>query len=191
MSFREIERNAILDDERVQRLEKIKLLERKNREGEPKWKEKQLLSFPNAIPLSNTPTLGQIISGENQRGSQDEEIVYQRAEAKIASLSDPKIAQYILDRLEPREQFFVVNSFDGLVKTIREKYNQRSIDKDVFIRIIKAETEKIAKDFTNTNIDVTLVAMRNFSRNAMFWRQKSLAFYRNSRTTQTMKTFRM
>jgi len=155
MSFREIDRYAILEDERVQRLKKIKLLDREDRENEPKWKERQLLAFPNAIPISNTPTLAQIITEENQRGSQDEEIIYQRAEAKIASLSDPKIAQYILDRLEPREQFFVVNSFDGLVKTIREKFNQKNIDKDSFIRIIKAETEKIAKDFTNTNTDVT------------------------------------
>ena len=37
MSFREIDRNAILEDERVQRLKKIKLLERENRESEPKW----------------------------------------------------------------------------------------------------------------------------------------------------------
>ena len=155
MSFREIDRNAILEDERVQRLKKIKLLDREDRENEPKLKEKQLLSFPNAIPISNTPTLAQIITEENQRGSQDEEIIFQRAEAKIASLSDPKIAEYILDRLEPREQFFVVNSFDGLVKTIKEKYNQKSIDKDVFIRLIKAETEKIEKDLKNTNTDVT------------------------------------
>ena len=65
MSFQQIDRNAILEDERVQRLKKIKLLERENRENEPKWKEKQLLSFPNAIPISNTPTLAQIITEEN------------------------------------------------------------------------------------------------------------------------------
>ena len=140
MSFREIDRNAILDDERVQRLKKIKLLEREDRENEPKFKERQILAFPTAIPLSNTPTLAEILTQENQRGSQDPDVVYQRAETKIASISDQKITEYILDRLELPELFYVVNSWDGLVKTIKEKYSQ-NIEKDVLIRLIKAETE--------------------------------------------------
>ena len=55
MSFKEIDRNVILEDERVQRLKKIKLLQRENRENAPSWREKQLLSFPNVIPISTTP----------------------------------------------------------------------------------------------------------------------------------------
>ena len=65
MSFREIDRNAILEDERIQRLKKIKLLERENAENAPRWQEKQVLAYPSAIPLSNTPTLGEILTEEN------------------------------------------------------------------------------------------------------------------------------
>ena len=131
MSFREIDRNAILEDERIQRLKKIKLLERENAENAPRWQEKQVLAYPSAIPLSNTPTLGEILTEENQRGNRDPEIVFQWAEAKINSLSSSKeITNYILDRLNVDEQFYTVNSWDGIVKLIKEKYS-KNIDKDV------------------------------------------------------------
>ena len=67
MSFEQIDRNAILEDERVQRLKQIKLLERENTDIAPSRREKQLLSFPNVIPISSIPTLRQVISEENKK----------------------------------------------------------------------------------------------------------------------------
>ena len=53
------------EDDQFQRLKKIKLLERENAENAPRWQEKQVLAYPSAIPLSNTPTLGEILTEEN------------------------------------------------------------------------------------------------------------------------------
>ena len=153
MSFKEIDRNVILEDERVQRLKKIKLLQRENRENAPSWKEKQMIAFPTAIPLSNTPTLGQVITEENQKGSQDPTIIFQRAEAKLLQISDKTNAQYILDRLDDNELFYLINGYDGLIKIIKEKYNQK-IDKDIFVRLIQAEAERSKNDLANTRGDV-------------------------------------
>ena len=154
MSFKEIDRNAIIEDERVQRLKKIKLLERENRENAPSWKEKQMIAFPTAIPLSNTPTLGQVITEENQKGSQDPNIIYQRAEAKLLQISDKTNAQYILDRLDDNELFYIINGYDGLIKIIKEKNITKKIDKDVFLRLIQAEAERLKNDLANTRGDV-------------------------------------
>jgi hypothetical protein len=96
MSFQVIGRNAILNDEHQQRFKKIRLLERENRENLPKFQEKQAQAFPTALPLSNTPSLGQIITGESQKTAVDPDIVYQRAESKILQIA-PKLAkEYIL-----------------------------------------------------------------------------------------------
>ena len=87
MSFKYIDRNAILDDERIQRLKKIKLLERENRENLPKFQERQLQEFPTAIPLSNIPTLGQVIVDESNKNATDPDIIYQRAETLIMQIA--------------------------------------------------------------------------------------------------------
>ncbi len=82
MSFAFIDKNAILEDERLQRLKKIKLLERENTEMAPFWAEKQKAQFPTAIQLTQTPTIGQIITEETQRNASNPDVLYQRAEQK-------------------------------------------------------------------------------------------------------------
>ena len=154
MSFQPIDRNAILEDEHIQRLKKIKLLQREDRENEPKWKERQLLAFPNAVPLSNTPTLGEILSEENQRGNRDPEIIYQRAEAKIKEIADNTNTQYILDRLENDDLFFLVNSWDGIIKKLRDEYSKTGLDKNIFISLVQS-MRKTFNNTLNSDINVT------------------------------------
>ena len=60
MSFQEINRNAILEDEHEQRLRRIKLIERETAEQAPLWQAKQATLFPQALPLSQVPSLGQM-----------------------------------------------------------------------------------------------------------------------------------
>ena len=80
MSFKEIDRKAILDDEHIQRLKRIKLIERETAEQAPLWQAKQATLFPTAIPLTQTPTLGQIITEETQKNAYDPDVLLQRAE---------------------------------------------------------------------------------------------------------------
>ena len=80
MSFRQIDRNAILADEHLQRMKKIKLIERETPENAPMWQEKQMLAFPSALPLTPTPSLGQVITEEMNKNAYDEDILNQRSE---------------------------------------------------------------------------------------------------------------
>ena len=155
MSFQVIDRNAILEDERQQRIKKIRLLERENRENLPKWVEKQQQNFPTAIPLSNTPTLGQVIVDESQKTATDPDIVYQRAEAKIMQIA-PKVAtEYILDRLTDKDLYYLVNSWDGISKKLREQYSTKGLDKDIFIRLVKEDSKKFDTDLGGKEIGLS------------------------------------
>ena len=69
MSFTQIDRNSILHYEHIQRLKKIKLLEREERAKPPKWAEKQQLAFPTALPLSNTYVITSHNGGKPERKS--------------------------------------------------------------------------------------------------------------------------
>ena len=75
MSFQEINRNAILEDEHQQRLRRIKLIERETAENAPLWAQKQATLFPQAIPLTQTPSLGQIITQETQKNAYDPDVL--------------------------------------------------------------------------------------------------------------------
>ena len=78
MSFRQIDRNAILADEHLQRMGK-KLIESETLENAPMWQEKQMLAFPSALPLTPTPSLGQVITEEMNKNAYDEDILNQRS----------------------------------------------------------------------------------------------------------------
>ena len=137
MSFQEIDRNAILDDEHQQRLRRIKLIERETAEQAPIWAAKQATLFPTALPLSQTSTLGQIITEETQKNAYDADVLYQRAEQKILTIADKTNTEYILDRLENEDLFYLVNSWDGIVKKLRDEYSKSGLDKAIFIDLVK------------------------------------------------------
>ena len=143
MSFQEIDRKAILDDEHQQRLRRIKLIERETKEQAPLWAAKQQTLFPTALPLTQTPSLGQIITEEIQNNAYDADVLYQRAEQKIKSIADNTNTQYILDRLDDQQLYYLVNSWDGIVKNLKEKYNTSGLDKNVFVQMIQDDAQNL------------------------------------------------
>ena len=82
MSFQVTDRNAILADEHVNRLKRIKLIERETAEQAPLWAQKQATLFPQALQMTQTPSLSQIITEETQKNAYDENVLFQRAEQK-------------------------------------------------------------------------------------------------------------
>jgi hypothetical protein len=144
MSFAVIDKKAIADDERQQRLKRIKLIERENVEMAPFWAEKQKAQFPTAIQLTQTPTIGQIITEEAQRNAGNPDVLYQRAEQKIKQIADNANTEYILDRLDDLDLKYLVNGWDGILKTIKEKYSASGgLDKDIFVAIVKENSSKM------------------------------------------------
>jgi hypothetical protein len=136
MSFQEIDRQAILDDEHQQRLRRIKLIELETKEQAPLWAAKQQTLFPTALPLTQTPSLGQIITEEIQNNAYDPDVLYQRAEQKIKSIADNTNTQYILDRLDDQQLYYLVNSWDGIVKNLKEKYNLQVMLLNLVLKIM-------------------------------------------------------
>ena len=117
--------NTRLADERDQRLRKIRLIQRETAENEPIWKAKQMTMYPTAVPISQTPTLGQVITEEIQKNAMNSDVLSQRAEQKLLQLADKTNTEYILDRLEDEELFYLVNNWDGIIKELKEKFNSK------------------------------------------------------------------
>ena len=132
MSFRVINRNAILDDEHEQRLRRIKVIKRKKAEMAPIWAAKQASLYPTALPISDTPSLGQVITEEIQKTATNPDIIFQRAELKLKKIADAPSVEYILDRLDDEDLKYLVNSWLGILKELKEKFNSTGLDKDVF-----------------------------------------------------------
>ena len=61
--------NTRLADEKEQRLRKIRLIERERAEFAPIWQAKQATLYPTAVPILQTPTLGQVITEEIQNNA--------------------------------------------------------------------------------------------------------------------------
>ena len=104
--------NTRLADERQQRLLRIKLIERETAEFAPMWASKQATLYPTAVPITQTPTLGQVITEEIQKNALNSDVLYQRAEQKLLQLADKTNTEYILDRMEDGELYYLVNNWD-------------------------------------------------------------------------------
>ena len=122
MSFRTIDRNAILKDEHEQRLRRIKLIERETAEIAPIWAAKQASLYPTAIPISQTPSLGHVITQEIQSNASNPDVLIQRAELKLKEVADGPNIEYILDRLDEIDLKYLVNSWNAVIKELKETY---------------------------------------------------------------------
>jgi hypothetical protein len=145
-----IDRGKILQDERINRLKKIALIDRENIEMQPIWYEKQQKMFPTAIQISPIPSLGEVITEEAQRNAGNEDVLLQRAEGKLAQIAPRPIVQYILDRLENKDLYYLVNQWNGIEKRLREEYSTKGLDKDILISLIKDGSGKMLQPIDPT-----------------------------------------
>jgi hypothetical protein len=53
------------------------------------------------------------------------------------------------------EMYYLVNSWDGITKKLREQYSAKGLDKEVFIRLIKAETNKFRTDIASVDVGLS------------------------------------
>ena len=188
MSFQVIDRNAILADEHINRLKRIKLIERETAEQAPIWQAKQATLFPQALPLTQTPSLGQIITEETQKNAYDADVLYQRAEQKINTIADKTNAEYILDRLENEDLFYLVNSWDGIVKKLRDEYSKSGLDKAIFIDLIKTMRKTFGKTFNPDN-ELTEKGQKRLQQKADLEREeRAKAVEEKARTSKERKS---
>jgi len=147
--------NSRLADEKEQRLKRIKLIERETAEQAPIWQQKQMTLYPTAVPISQTPTLGQVITEETQRNAMNSDVLYQRAEQKLKQIADNSNVEYILDRLDDTELYYLVNSWDGILKELKEKFVSTGLDKNLFISMVKNNASNMDMNLSGFSNDLT------------------------------------
>ena len=147
--------NSRLADEKDQRLKRIRLIERETAEQAPIWQAKQATLYPTAVPISQTPTLGQVITEETQRNAMNSDVLYQRAEQKLKQIADNANVEYILDRLDDTELYYLVNSWDGILKELKEKFVSTGLDKNLFISMVKNNASNMDMNLSGFSNDLT------------------------------------
>ena len=110
MSLKVIDRNAIFNDERKQRLRRIELIERERPETAPIWAAKQASLYRTAIPISQTPTLGQVVTQKIQSNASYPDVLRQKAELKLKKVADAPNIEYIIDCMDEIDLKYLVNS---------------------------------------------------------------------------------
>ena len=132
-------RTQLSIDDAKQREIRLKLIAQSNLEQRAIYNAKQALLFPNTVLVQPAQTLNEIISSE-LKGSGDEFLQYQSALAKVSRIASNDNSQYIIDRLEPDEIAYLNLHFDKIFKDITDG-GYKNIDKDLFISIVKDNTE--------------------------------------------------
>jgi hypothetical protein len=83
----------------------------------------------------------------------DSDVLYQRAEQKLLQLADKTNTEYILDRLEDEELYYLVNNWDGVMKDLKEKYNSKQLDKNIFISLVKKNSTILKRQLKGIDFD--------------------------------------
>ena len=130
-------RNLANEDDSANRKIAMRNLERQEKENEPQWKERQKKLYATALDVSPDLNLGDIIKKE---GLLVDDPNNNRAKVltELGKITDKSIAEYIVDRLSPEELLYLMVNFKGIVRNIKK--NQSSLDKDMFINMVKQLT---------------------------------------------------
>ena len=104
---------------------------------------KKSILYPTALPISQTLTLGQVITQKIQSNASNSDVLIQRAELKLKEIANGPNVEYILDRLDDEDLKYLVNSWSGILKELKEKFNTSRLDKDNFISLIKSHAQDV------------------------------------------------
>ena len=131
-------RELVAQDQANNRRIQLKNIERDTREAGPMWKDAQMKTYPQLLDITPDVPLEKIISDESKFLQSPEE---SRALAyrDLVEISSPATAEYILDRLEPREILYLLINLKGIVYNMKKRVSR--MDKDLFVDIVKKEAE--------------------------------------------------
>ena len=125
----------ILEEARLRKVA-IQNMQRDNLEAQAIWRDKQMKSYGNLIPITEETPLSKIITDEKQAQSQDDFLQKQHAMANLSTIADPPNVEYIIDRLNLEQMRWLNDNWVGLLRNIKKK-NSR-MDKNVFVNEIVA-----------------------------------------------------
>ena len=112
----------------------IQNMQRDNLEAQAIWRDKQMKSYGNLIPITDDIPLSKIITDEQQAQSQDEFIQRQHALANLATIADQNNTEYIIDRLSPEQMRWMNDNWLGLLRQVKKRYSK--MDKNVFVNTV-------------------------------------------------------
>jgi len=121
--------------------------------GDVLWNQKQQDLYPNSFITNQIPSIGQfLITEQNQKIYETKEPEYysEQAELLLRKIADPTNAKYIVDRLEPDEQQYLINFFPDIEREV-QKHFKTGLNRDLFIDFIKRRAV-----MTNVNFNHSL-----------------------------------
>ena len=123
----------ILEEARLRKIA-IQNMQRDSLEAQSIWRDKQVKSYGNLIPVTEETPLSKIITDEQQAQSQDEFLQRQHAMANLATIADQPNVEYIVDRLNFEQLRWLNDNWFGFIRNIKKR-NSR-MDKNVFVNEI-------------------------------------------------------
>jgi hypothetical protein len=96
-----------------------------------------------------------VITEEVQKNAMNPDVLYQRAEQKLLQLADKTNTEYILDRLDDTDLYYLVNNWDGIVKELKEKFTSSGLDKNIFISLVKNNASSMDMNLSGFSNDLT------------------------------------
>ena len=63
---------------------------------------------------------------------------------KLKEIADITNVEYILDRLEPEDLYYLVKFLDKIVKKLKKEYSTKGLDKNIFISIVKEDSNQFS-----------------------------------------------
>jgi len=136
-TFKETLKNnqLYLEDEKANRLLKIKNQNKADEIAKAQWAESQSELYPNALMISSGPSLQEVLITQEANDTNDVTNL-DTAKSYLASISDDATAQYITEKLTTVEIQSLIQQFEKLKKLLRKDY-PKGISKDEFVQLLK------------------------------------------------------
>ena len=109
------------------------------------WQKKQDEMYSNMLHVKNNISLGQLLANELENENQtDISIVKQITMSLLLTITDEKIANYVIDNLSLSNLNYVNQNWPSILSNLKK--NNQKMNKEVFISLLKLNSTKFEND---------------------------------------------
>ena len=123
-------RITLLNSDRQNNAIAIKNLAKESQDNAPAWYQKQMETYGNQIPITPTPSLGQLITADTDARSSNLALSRNDLVQKLLSISSQEIAQYVIGRI-PDSAVQILNMvWTGILHDLKKTYSVKGLSKE-------------------------------------------------------------
>ena len=109
------------------------------------WQKKQDEMYLNMLHVKNNVSLGQLLANELENDNQtDISLVKQITMSLLLTITDEKIAKYVIDNLSLSNLNYVNQNWPSILSNLKK--NNKKMNKEVFTSLLKLNSTKIDND---------------------------------------------